>query len=1074
MRERAKARSGALRKISEPAGNAVALTHIQGRLERVVDAAGRELTLAYDAAGRLTSLTDPLGRKVTYAYDASGRLSSVVDKIGSAAGQDPNRHKWLYAYDGSSSRLASVTDPDGRVRVQNTYDSEGRLATQKDGLLNTTSFAYASAQTTITDPRGNQTVQLFDPRWRLIEQRNTVGAATYTLLFTYDDRGNLTSATDRNGNRTDYTYDARGNVLTRTDPQLDPQTPRYTTTYEYDAKNNLTRLTDARGFVSTHSYDAVSNVRLSTTQQIDATTSATTKWEYTDSANPGMVTRRIAPRGNTTGTPDYTFSETLRYDASANLAEHVTADGAKTTYTYDAAGRRLTSVDPDGNAAGGLPAEHTWTTAYDENDAVTSETDPLGNVLGFAYDGAGNRTSTTDRRGNVATYVYDNAARLLRVEQKPDPAGATVYQTQLARDANGNVTRVTQANGVVTDYAYDSLNRLTSFTTHPTAGTDLVTSYALDGNGNVTSRTTADSVTTTYTYDALSRLTSVAATGLTTITFAYNETSLRTSMTDGTGTTTYAYDGLGRLTSAAQPNGTLTYAYDLDSNRTSVTYPGAGGGTLTSAYSPGGRLTTLTDWATRATSYTYTAAGRARTLTLPNGLVTTYTHDRAQRLTRIENKVGATVISDHSYTLDPEGNRTALAEFVSGITTPGGTDSFTLTYDGLNRLTAISGPVAESFTFDQASNIASRTGPSATNTYDQANRHTSDGSQSYTWSNADRLTARGADTFGYDALDRLTSSTVAGTSRTYAYSGDGLLQSRTQGASTTSFLWDLGTAPQRLLQVGGDRLVYGLGPLYAIKSDGTALTFARDAQKSIRAETNSSGSVTGSFRYRAYGEVAQSSGSGPTSLGYAGQLIDPSGLVYLRARWYEPHSGRFTTRDPFPGDVVLPISLNAYGYAHANPSLLDDPTGTCAGWLALVCAVGQWAAQQVARLGPAIQRWVLRTERVVERAEPLLERVPRSVQLSEKALEHVVQSHTAGGANAAGKSIFFMAEEVPTLIQRAASVTPRVQAGGRTLQWVVEAAQEVGIERATGFATRTYTVITDLEGRLITAFPGLP
>ena len=190
-------------------------------------------------------------------------------------------------------------------------------------------------------------------------------------------------------------------------------------------------------------------------------------------------------------------------------------------------------------------------------------------------------------------------------------------------------------------------------------------------------------------------------------------------MTDVTGTTTYSYDRMGRLTQAAQPNGTLAYAYDRDSNRTTLTYPGSNAVTYT--FSSAGRLSSLQDWGSRTTSYTYTPAGLAATATLPNGLVTTYTYDRAQRLTNLTNVVGSTTITSHAYTLDAEGNRTAQTEFVSGITT-GASDTFGYTYDGLNRLTAVTTTNAESFTLDSASNIASRTGPSATFSYDSRNR----------------------------------------------------------------------------------------------------------------------------------------------------------------------------------------------------------------------------------------------------------------------------------------------------------------------------------------------------------------
>ena len=186
-----------------------------------------------------------------------------------------------------------------------------------------------------------------------------------------------------------------------------------------------------------------------------------------------------------------------------------------------------------------------------------------------------------------------------------------------------------------------------------------------------------------------------------------------------------------------------------------------------------------------------------------------------------------------------------------------------MTYDGLLRLTAVAVTNPESFSLDAASNVAARTGPAKTFSYDQADRLTSDGTSTYTWGAADRLVHRGADTFSYDALDRLVGSTVAGVPRSYAYDGDGLLASRSAPLPTT-LLWDPATSPARLLQVGSDRIVYGLGPLYIARVDGTTLTLARDGGKSVRAEVNDLGLVTGSFRYRAYGQVAQSSGIGPT------------------------------------------------------------------------------------------------------------------------------------------------------------------------------------------------------------------
>jgi len=65
----------------------------------------------------------------------------------------------------------------------------------------------------------------------------------------------------------------------------------------------------------------------------------------------------------------------------------------------------------------------------------------------------------------------------------------------------------------------------------------------------------------------------------------------------------------------------------------------------------------------------------------------------------------------------------------------------------------------------------------------------------------------------------------------------------------------------------------------------------------------------------------------PTLLGFAGELRDPSGLIYLRARWYDVGTGRFMSRDALLGSLLRPVTLNAYGYAAGRPNSLVDPLG---------------------------------------------------------------------------------------------------------------------------------------------------
>jgi aldehyde:ferredoxin oxidoreductase len=99
-----------------------------------------------------------------------------------------------------------------------------------------------------------------------------------------------------------------------------------------------------------------------------------------------------------------------------------------------------------------------------------------------------------------------------------------------------------------------------------------------------------------------------------------------------------------------------------------------------------------------------------------------------------------------------------------------------------------------------------------------------------------------------------------------------------------------------IMAIGARRLnlmrayLYGLGRLGEEGAAGWQYHHG-DALGSVRQLTDGNGSITLSKSYRPYGEILNSAGSGSSSYGFTGEMTDNTGLIYLRARFYEPAAG---------------------------------------------------------------------------------------------------------------------------------------------------------------------------------------
>jgi RHS repeat-associated protein len=212
------------------------------------------------------------------------------------------------------------------------------------------------------------------------------------------------------------------------------------------------------------------------------------------------------------------------------------------------------------------------------------------------------------------------------------------------------------------------------------------------------------------------------------------------------------------------------------------------------------------------------------------------------------------------------------------------------------------------------------------------------------------------DVLTYDLQNRLTSDSVkigaaAATVTTYGYDTDGNRVSKTDATGTIGYTID-DTNPTGYAQVieewdgttgsqPGDPsfdhpdVTYLLGSTVLGQSDGTKHNsfFQTDGHGSTRAILDATGQVaTGQiFAYDAYGNRIQDPAHPiipATTILYTGQQFDTGlGMYDLRARFYDPRNGRFSSFDSQQNSIADPQSMHKYLYANANPVMFGDPTG---------------------------------------------------------------------------------------------------------------------------------------------------
>jgi RHS repeat-associated protein len=886
--------SGRLESVTDRNGNATTLTYNEaGHLETITDPASRKMTLTYNGEGLVESVKDPLGHVVKYTYE-SGNLATVTEPGEVTA-------RWQFKYDGSHEITEMI---DGRAgKTVNEYNGAHQVISQKDPAERILMFEYEPFHTKITNKTtGSVTDEHFtsnDEPYSITHGFGTASATTES--FTYNEGGYVTSVTDGNGHATKYGYNA-GNDRTS---QIDPNSSE--TKWTYDATHDVETMTTPKGETTTIKRDSHGNAE-TVSRPAPKETTQTTKYTYDTHGDVETMTDPLSRVWK------------YEYDTAGDRTAEIDPASDKRTWTYNEDSQEISTVSPRGNVTGGKPTEFTTKIERDAQGRPLIVTDQLGHTTKYAYDGNGNLETLTDGNGHKTTYTYNADNQPIKVKA---PNGAT---TETEYDGAGRVLGQTDGNKHTTKYVRNAVGDVTEAI--DPLGRKTIKEY--DAAGNLKTLKDAAGRTTTYTYDPGNRLTEVSYSDVKTHTakYEYDADGDRTSMTDGTGTTSYTFDQLDRLTENKDGHGDKTsYEYDLANQQTKITYPN--GKSVTRVFDKVGRLEKVTDWLSNVTKFAYDVDSDLTATTFPTGStnVDKYAYNRADQMTEVKMAKGAETLASLVYTRDNVGQlKKATSKGLPGV------EVTEYTYDENNRLTKAG---ATAYEYDVANNPTKE--GASTNTFDIASELEKGTGFTYTYDELGERTKTTpttgpATTYGYDqagnliSVERPKEGSTEAINDTYVYDGNGLRTSQTISGSTNYLAWGYVSGDvQLLLADGTNSYIYGPNslPIEQISSGGTVTYLHHDQQGSTRLLTGSTGTVTGSTTFDAYGSKTGSTGTTTTPLGYDAQYTSSdTGLIYLRARVYDPATAQFLSSDP-----LGPITREPYGYGGDNPVSYGDPTG---------------------------------------------------------------------------------------------------------------------------------------------------
>ena len=311
-----------LQSISNTNGYAIRFEYNRGgKLQQIIDSAGRILTFSHDLDGRITQINAPHPEEAgktfaiaKYAYDDDGNMICHTDALGQQMRFEYDHHllvketwrngmQWYFVFEGKTTGSRCIH-------------------TWGDGDIYNHKLTYYEGQTVVENSLGHTTT--YNHKHGLLYSKIDGNGAEWQ--YRYNRFHDLEWETDPLGNQTAYTHDEWGNLATTTDAAGGVTATEY---YNPQVPFLPTEAMDAAGGKWKWSYDEYGNLTERTNPL-----KAKTQYTYDD----GLLTEIMSATGAATR---------LSYDPDQNLTAIQTDDGAVTRYSYDMLGNCTGIINPN-------------------------------------------------------------------------------------------------------------------------------------------------------------------------------------------------------------------------------------------------------------------------------------------------------------------------------------------------------------------------------------------------------------------------------------------------------------------------------------------------------------------------------------------------------------------------------------------------------------------------------------------------------------------------------------------------------------------------------------------------------